>query len=247
MSSSPTPADLTPDRVFDGGDLDCGSGLILLIREHMVAVPLGGILEMRSREPSVKDDLPPWCRMVGHAYLGCVEDPPATRFFIRRGEKSDADAAALAEDKRKAREYEWRTRTRSTGHLKSTVYCRNFSFDVGQAASFEEKDRHPSAVELLLGALGGSLSTAFATACARSGLAVDDIEITVRARLDNILVHLGLEDGDPGLAQIDLKCFASSLDDEAAVRAAWADTVARSPVYATLARAVPINSRITVM
>jgi TusA-related sulfurtransferase len=61
---------ITPDIVFDGGDLDCGSGLILLIRENMLKVPENGILEMRSREPTVGDDLPPWCRMSGHEYLG---------------------------------------------------------------------------------------------------------------------------------------------------------------------------------
>ena len=27
------------DHVFDGGDLDCGSGLALLIRQHMQHVP----------------------------------------------------------------------------------------------------------------------------------------------------------------------------------------------------------------
>jgi len=35
------PADLEslrPDRVFDGGDLDCGSGLVLLIRENMLHI-----------------------------------------------------------------------------------------------------------------------------------------------------------------------------------------------------------------
>ena len=38
--------------MFDGGDLDCGSGLILLIRDAMRQVPVDGILEMRSREPN---------------------------------------------------------------------------------------------------------------------------------------------------------------------------------------------------
>ena len=67
----------------------------------------------------------------------------------------DADEEkALDEDKERAKTYEWRVRSRSTGHLKSTVYFRNFSFDVGQPASFEEKDEHPSAVEYLLAALG---------------------------------------------------------------------------------------------
>ena len=50
---------VTPDMIFDGGDLDCGSGLILLIRENMLKTPVDGILEMRSREPTVADDLRP--------------------------------------------------------------------------------------------------------------------------------------------------------------------------------------------
>jgi hypothetical protein len=45
------------DHVFDGGSLDCGSGLILLIRQNMLQVPDGGILEIRSSEPTVKAEL----------------------------------------------------------------------------------------------------------------------------------------------------------------------------------------------
>ena len=66
---------IKPDHVFDGGDLDCGSGLVLLIRENMQKVPVGGILEMRSLETTVCDELPPWCRMVGHEYLGLLGTP----------------------------------------------------------------------------------------------------------------------------------------------------------------------------
>jgi hypothetical protein len=60
---------LSPAVIFDGGDLDCGSGLILLIRENMLRTPVGDILEMRSREPTVAEELPPWCRMVGHVSM----------------------------------------------------------------------------------------------------------------------------------------------------------------------------------
>ena len=75
---------MKPDHVFDGGNLDCGSGLILLIRENMLKVPEQGIFEMRSREPTVKNDLPPWCRMVGLEYLGSLEGEGFTRYFVRR-------------------------------------------------------------------------------------------------------------------------------------------------------------------
>ena len=239
------PATLVPDHCFDGGDLDCGSGLVLLIREEMLRVPPGGVLELRSRERTVTDDLPPWCRMVGHAYLGRApgESAGQTRFFVRRavGAAATAEAAALTDDKARARQYEWRLRARSTGGLRSTAYCRTFSFVVGQPASFEEKDAHPSAVEYLLGALAGDLGTGYATACARAGLQLDDVEITARATLRNVLAHLGLEDGDPSLARIRLKAFASSLDDEARLRAVWEETVRRSPLATTLARATDLD------
>ena len=95
----------TPDMFFDGGDLDCGSGLILLIREHMLKTPVDGILEMRSREPTVADDLPPWCRMSGHAYLGKATGEGFSRYFIRRGSGVKEDEAALSKDKAEAKGY----------------------------------------------------------------------------------------------------------------------------------------------
>jgi TusA-related sulfurtransferase len=254
MSDAPHSADLasiTPDRTFDGGDLDCGSGLILMLRENLVAVPVGGVLEMRSREPTVGDELPPWCRLTGHEYLGRLAGDTCTRYFLRRGEAPGQEAAseadALAEDKRRAREYEWRLRVRSAGHAKSTVYCRNFSWELGQNASFEEKDERPCAVEAVLGALGAALGAGFAGECARAGLEIDDIELTVRGRLHNILAHLGLEPGDASFAAIEVKCFASTMEDEGKVREAWERAAARSPVAATLAKATQLTLKLAVV
>jgi hypothetical protein len=238
---------IKPDHVFDGGDLDCGSGLILLIREHMLKVPEQGIFEMRSKEPTVKSDLPPWCRMVGLEYLGFLEDAGVKRYFIRRTMSAVDEKKSLAKDKSRAREYEWRARARSTGSLKSTVYCRNFSIEVGQPASFETSDKHPSAVEYLLAALAGDLTTGFATECAKSSLTVDDIEMTVSGRLNNILAHLGLEEGDPSVASIEMKCFVSSFEDEKKVREAWERTVRRSPLAVTLGKAVDIKIKLSIV
>jgi uncharacterized OsmC-like protein len=236
-----------PDVVFDGGDLDCGSGLILLIRENIIKTPVEGILEMRSREPTVASDLPPWCRMSGHEYLGKKEGERFTRYFIRRGRSEIEDEKALEEDLNQAKKYEWRLRSRSTGHLKSTVYSRNFSFEVGQPASFEEQDAHPCAVEYLFGALAGALATAFTTECAKENLEVDDVEISLSGSLCNILAHIGIEEGDPSVERIDLKCFASTFDDEEKVKAVWERTVARSPVAATLSKAVELNLKLALV
>jgi hypothetical protein len=240
---------LEPAAVLEAGDLDCGSGLVLLIRDAMSAVPENSVLEMTSREPTVRDELPPWCGMVGHDYLGELPGDGFTRYFIRRGTEGQAndDQQQLDADKDGARTYEWRTRVRHSGHLKATVYCRNFKLDIGQAASFEERDANPSAVEVVLGALGGSLAVAFATECSRRNLEVDDIELTVRGTLHNVLAHLGLEDGDPSFNEIHIRCFASTFDDESAVDEAWRTTVDRSPIFATLAKAVEIHHKLAIV
>ncbi len=242
---------LQPDHMLDGGDLDCGSGLVLLIREHMQRVPEGGVLELRSMEITVADDLPPWCRMVGHEYLGELPGDVARqkRFFVRKGAGAAAQAEeqALEEDKERARAYEWRLRARASGHLKTTVYCRNFKWTLGQPASFEEKDENPSAVEALMGAVAADLVTAFGTAASRDGLEVDDVELTATARLHDPMAILGLSDGDPSLAALELKLFASTFDDEDKVRAAWDGVVARSPLVSTLKKAADVVVKIAIV
>ena len=75
-----------PDAVCDGGDLDCGSGLLLIIRNAMAPLPGGGVLEVKSREISVKEDLPAWCRMVGHTLLLAAGES----YYIRKKAGDDA-------------------------------------------------------------------------------------------------------------------------------------------------------------
>lgn len=248
---------LTVDRVYDGGELDCGSGLALLIREQMMQVPAGGVLEVRSRDATVCDDLPPWCRLSGHVYLGRMPGQATMRFFVRRGIGGGAggasggatgcEAAALQEDKDRAREYEWRTRVRGTGHLQATAYCRNFSFKVGAPASFEEKDAHPSAVEYLAGAIGAELAVLYSDACARAGAEVDDIELTVKLALHDPLATLEAGRGDPSVRQIDVKCFASSMAAETGLRAAWEGALARAPLLSTLRKTAQVETRLAIV
>ena len=186
-------AAIAPDHMLDGGALDCGSGLVLLIREHMMKVPDGGVLEMRSVEPTVRDDLPPWCRMVGHEFLGALPGSSAKqhRYFVRRGTAAQAaeEQAALAED----------------------------------------------------------MDPGFAVACTRHDIEIDDIELTARARLHDVMAHVGLSDGDPSLAAVDVKLFASTFAAEERVREIWAETVRRSPLAATLAKATVLTTKIAIV
>ncbi len=78
------PTDDTPAASFDGGTLDCGNGLLLLIRRHIDPLNAGQVLEVRSREPSVADDLPSWARLTGNALLSATRDGDGTRYRLRK-------------------------------------------------------------------------------------------------------------------------------------------------------------------
>jgi uncharacterized OsmC-like protein/TusA-related sulfurtransferase len=229
-----------PDAVCDGGDLDCGSGLLLIIREAMAPVAGGGVLEVRSREGSVREDLPAWCRLVGHQYLGHRPgDAGADRHAIRKAGGADAK---LDGDLEQARAFAWKARVRWTGGMKAKAYVRNHAFEVGQPASFDTADPHPGAVEHLLAALGACLAVGLQWRASRRGIEVRQLEVTLQARSDNILVFLGLaEDGHPGLRAIEGRLFVDADADEATLRALWDETVRRSPVAQSLAREVPVR------
>jgi 5-methyltetrahydropteroyltriglutamate--homocysteine methyltransferase len=74
------PADVT----FDGGDLDCGNGLLLLIRKHIDPLRNGQLLEIRSRESSVVEDLPAWCRMTKNELVSCVREDSGWSFLVAK-------------------------------------------------------------------------------------------------------------------------------------------------------------------
>ena len=74
-----------PDVSFDGGDLDCGSGLLLLIRKHIDPLARGQILEVRSTELSVEQDLPAWCRLTGNDLISSSRDAGTWSFLICKG------------------------------------------------------------------------------------------------------------------------------------------------------------------
>ena len=74
-----------PSASFDGGALDCGSGLLLLIRQHIDPLREGQILEIASSEASVCEDLPAWCRMTGNELVSEDRGEGRYRFLVAKG------------------------------------------------------------------------------------------------------------------------------------------------------------------
>ncbi|MBM3976508.1 MAG: hypothetical protein FJ299_05910 [Planctomycetes bacterium] len=235
MAGEPLPR---PDATLDGGELDCGSGLLLLIRNALEPLAAGGILLVTSREGSVKEDLPAWCRMVGHALLGTGEAGAAgTGFWLQ---KKGADAE-LAGDLARARDFVWSARTRWKQGLESRVTVRNHELAVGQPASFDTRDAAPAALELLLGAVGGALSAGLAWRLSREGLALRALEVVVKGRSRNILAFLGLGgDEHSGLAGLDVQIYLDCDGEQERLDALVRETVARCPVTNSLVHGAPV-------
>lgn len=70
---------------FDGGDLDCGNGLLLLIRKHIDPLGAGELLEIRSTEISVPEDLPAWCRLTGNELVSHIHSGREHSFLVSKG------------------------------------------------------------------------------------------------------------------------------------------------------------------
>src|SRR5262245_66231164 len=85
---------LEADRSFDGGDLDCGNGLLLLIRQHMDPMERGQLLEFRSTEISVDEDFPAWCRMTGNELVSWTRRGKVRSFLVCKGKLGERRTAA---------------------------------------------------------------------------------------------------------------------------------------------------------
>ncbi len=91
------PTGLDPlERLIDGGDMDCGSGLLLLITRAMRRLEEGQLLGIRSAEPSVVVDLPVWAELVGHdVHQQVAETPEGPWWFAVRKSGVPADVSTV--------------------------------------------------------------------------------------------------------------------------------------------------------
>ncbi|TPV97216.1 MAG: osmotically inducible protein OsmC [Myxococcales bacterium FL481] len=232
--------------MVDGGDLDCGSGLLLMIRSAFEPVEPGGLIEIRSRERSVAEDLPAWCRMVGHELAGSEAASGGYTYFFVRKKGETQEAADLPEDLARAKAYEWRVRVKWTDGLAGKVFARNHEFPVGQPLSFNTEDPCLSALEYLLGALGGCLAMGLALRLRRRGFTVLNLELALRATVDNAMVFLGMEqDGSPAIDHVGGKLYVDAVHDDSELTEVlgreWAETLRCSPVAQSLLRGTTID------
>ena len=86
--------DHTPDTSFDGGSLDCGSGLLLLIRRHIDPLERGGLLEILSTDTTVEVELPAWCRLTSNELVSWTRSAGQRSFLVCKGSLAERAPAA---------------------------------------------------------------------------------------------------------------------------------------------------------
>ncbi|WP_338071628.1 sulfurtransferase TusA family protein [Actinomadura bangladeshensis] len=68
--------------VIDGGDRSCVR-LLLELRAHLAELPPGTVVHLMATDPAAPIDLPAWCHLTGHAYLGPVAQAPTPTYALR--------------------------------------------------------------------------------------------------------------------------------------------------------------------
>ncbi|UKY54779.1 sulfurtransferase TusA family protein [Streptomyces inhibens] len=79
MSAAPIPA---ADLTVDGTGLLCVT-LLLKLRARIADAPPGTVVHVIATDPAAPLDLPAWCHMTGHTYLGPVPDPGRDVYALR--------------------------------------------------------------------------------------------------------------------------------------------------------------------
>jgi len=70
-------------KVVDARGTAC-PGPLLEAKRGMADISKGGIMEVLSSDEGTNDDIPLWCKKVGHEYLGVIEEAGHWRLFVRR-------------------------------------------------------------------------------------------------------------------------------------------------------------------
>ncbi len=71
-----------PVERIDGGDLSCAR-LLILLRARVAELDAESVVHLSTTDPVAPIDLPAWCRITGHTYLGVADAGPPPVYAVR--------------------------------------------------------------------------------------------------------------------------------------------------------------------
>ena len=155
----------------------------------------------------------------------------------------------VVEQREKAEELNvWKSRVKWVGGFRAKAYVRDHTFTIDEPADLAGVDTAPNAVEYVLSALGGCFTVGFILNATKRRVRVENLEISLEGRIDNILTFLGLsKEGHPGYREIKAKLFVRADADPKVIEEIWSETLETSPVGNTLSRNVKIIPEVKVV
>lgn len=81
------------DLVIDGGDKLCVM-LLLELRAKITDLPAGTVVHLIATDPAAPLDLPAWCHLTGHEYLGRVPAGNRPTYALRLSASSRATGSS---------------------------------------------------------------------------------------------------------------------------------------------------------
>jgi len=82
MLSTEFPA---PTVVVEGANMGLATGLLMLLREAIEPLSSGSVIAVRTTDESAAHDLPAWCRVTAHRFLGTQEQVGDPTYFLIKG------------------------------------------------------------------------------------------------------------------------------------------------------------------
>jgi uncharacterized OsmC-like protein len=99
-----------------------------------------------------------------------------------------------------------------------------------------------------LAAVGGALSSGLQWRLSRRGVTVRNLEVSLKARSQNILVFLGVEaSGEPALAGLEGKLYVAADVEPAVLERELAETLRSCPVTRSLVEKVPVDIQLKIV
>jgi TusA-related sulfurtransferase len=75
--------EVKPAHSVDARAMAC-PGPLLEAKKAIGSVPVGGVLEIMSGDKGSREDIPAWCKKIGHEYMGVLERDGYDSLFVTR-------------------------------------------------------------------------------------------------------------------------------------------------------------------
>ncbi|HXH82973.1 MAG TPA: hypothetical protein VNN07_08605 [Candidatus Tectomicrobia bacterium] len=142
----------------------------------------------------------------------------------------------------------WTLRVTAVDRFAARAAVRRRQFTISRPLDFDPAHDGITALEYALGALAGEVVGALRVFADRRRIALEAVEAVVSGELRNPLTYLEVvgAEGDPGLARVQVKVYASSPGGEAALRRLWDEMLERLPLVSTFRRAGGVELHLTI-